>query len=68
MFEEFQFHMTLTDRLSAEDATDIAKAATTRFSPVLDDELVIDSLSLFVEPEKGRPFRRVAEFALGGKD
>ena len=68
VFEQFQFHMTLTDRLSAEDATDIAKAATTWFSPILDDEVVIDSLSLFVEPEKGRPFRRVAEFALGGKD
>ncbi|HWU19715.1 MAG TPA: DUF1045 domain-containing protein [Devosia sp.] len=66
VFEQFRFHMTLTDRLGAEDANDIAKAANTWFAPVLDDILVIDSLSLFIEPEKGRPFRRLAEFPLGG--
>ena len=65
VFEEFRFHMTLTDRLSAEDAADIAQAATTWFNPVLDEAILLDRLSLFHEPEAGKPFRRIADFKLG---
>ena len=65
VFEEFQFHMTLTDRLADADAADIAKAATTWFGPVLEDEVVLDRLSLFHEPDAGKPFCRIADFKLG---
>ena len=65
VFEEFQFHMTLTDRLGDDDGQDLLKAATTWFSPVLEDEVVLDRLSLFHEPDAGKPFRRVADFKLG---
>jgi hypothetical protein len=65
VFEEFRFHMTLTDRLAAADAADIAQAATTWFAPVLDEPIVLDRLSLFHEAEAGKPFRRVADFKLG---
>ena len=65
VFEEFRFHMTLSDRLSAEDAADIAQAATTWFAPVLEEPIVLDRLSLFQEPEAGKPFRRIADFKLG---
>lgn len=65
VFEQFQFHMTLTDRLGEADAADIAQAATTWFAPVLDEPVVLDRLSLFHEPEAGKPFRRVADFKLG---
>jgi putative phosphonate metabolism protein len=66
VFEEFRFHMTLRDRLAEADAADIASAATTWFGPLLGEDVLIDSLSLFAEPEKGKPFRRIAEFPLGG--
>lgn len=66
VFEEFRFHMTLTDRLAEEDAAEIAQAAQTWFSPVLDEPLLLDRLSLFHEPDSGKPFRRVADFKLGG--
>jgi putative phosphonate metabolism protein len=65
VFEEFQFHMTLTDRLAEADAADIFQAATTWFSPVLEEEVVLDRLSLFHEPDAGKPFRRIADFKLG---
>ena len=65
VFEEFQFHMTLTDRLGDDDGQDLLKAATTWFSPVLEEEVVLDRLSLFHEPDAGKPFRRVADFKLG---
>lgn len=65
VFEQFRFHMTLTDRLGDEDAQDIAQAAATWFGPVLEDEVILDRLSLFHEPEAGKPFRRIGDFRLG---
>lgn len=65
VFEEFQFHMTLSDRLTEEDAHDIARAATTWFAPVLDEPVILDRLSLFHEADAGKPFRRIADFKLG---
>ena len=65
VFEEFRFHMTLSDRLTEADAADIAQAATTWFSPVLDEPIVLDRLALFHEPDAGKPFRRIADFKLG---
>jgi putative phosphonate metabolism protein len=65
VFEEFRFHMTLTDKLVEEDAAEISQAAQTWFSPVLDEPLVLDRLSLFHESDAGKPFRRIADFKLG---
>jgi putative phosphonate metabolism protein len=65
VFEEFRFHMTLTDRLEAADADEISTAAATWFAPVLDQNVVLDRLSLYHEHEAGKPFRRVADFKLG---
>jgi putative phosphonate metabolism protein len=67
VFEQFRFHMTLTDRLVAEDASEIAQAASTWFGPVLEDNVLLDRLSLFHEPEAGKPFVRVADFKLGAE-
>lgn len=67
VMDEFRFHMTLTDRLEGEDASELDAAARTWFGPVLDDALVLDRLVLFVEPQSGMPFKRVAEFVLGAK-
>ncbi|QQR36260.1 DUF1045 domain-containing protein [Devosia oryziradicis] len=66
VFEEFRFHMTLTDRLSDDDAAEIAAAAATWFGPALEEPVVLDRLSLFVETEAGKPFRRAGDFKLEG--
>jgi len=65
VFEEFQLHMTLTDRLGGPDRDDLFSAATTWFGPLLDQPVLLDRLVLFEEPERGRPFIRTAEFPLG---
>ena len=65
VFEQFQFHMTLTDRLAEADAHDITRAAETWFAPALDEPVLLDRLSLFHEPKPGKPFRRVGDFKLG---
>lgn len=64
VFEEFQLHMTLTDRLGDKDRNDLFAAATTWFGPLLDQDMVLDSLSLFEEPKRGGPFMRTMDFAL----
>ncbi|MEO5807532.1 DUF1045 domain-containing protein [Devosia sp.] len=66
VFEEFQFHMTLSDRLAETDHTELRTAAQTWFGPVLDAPVLLDRLSLFTEAENGRPFRRTADFLLQG--
>jgi putative phosphonate metabolism protein len=65
VFEEFRFHMTLTDRLGEADARDIAVAANTWFGPALEEPVLLDRLSLFHEHEAGKPFRRIGDFKLG---
>jgi putative phosphonate metabolism protein len=50
VFEQFRFHMTLTDRLAEDEAKEIATAASTWFGPLLEDEVRLDRLSLFHEP------------------
>lgn len=66
VFDQFRFHMTLTDRLVPEDRADLLAAAQTWFGPVLDADINVDRLVLYHEPESGLPFRRIADFALKG--
>jgi putative phosphonate metabolism protein len=65
VFDEFRFHMTLSDRLPEADQAEVSKAASTWFNPVLDEPLVLDRLSLYREPDAGKPFVRLADFKLG---
>jgi putative phosphonate metabolism protein len=64
VMEEFQFHMTLADRLPAAEQPAVLAAAQGWFSPLAREEVVLDRICLFHEPEAGAPFRRVADFPL----
>ncbi|MDB5623388.1 MAG: hypothetical protein JWR39_1951 [Devosia sp.] len=66
VFEEFQFHMTLTGPLGEADRHPVLAAAQSWFAPVLGTPVVLDRLALFVEPAPGEPFRRVADYPLLG--
>ena len=66
VFEEFQFHMTLTDRLDEADQAPVLAAAQSWFSPALAASVVLDRLSLFVEPQPGEPFQRLTDHPLLG--
>lgn len=65
VFDEFRFHMTLTDRLVDADRAEIMQAAKTWFNPVLEEPLLLDRLALYHEPDTGKPFVRLADFKLG---
>lgn len=65
VFDEFRFHMTLSDRLDPAAADEILQAATTWFAPVLGAPLLLDRLSLYHEADAGKPFNRIADFKLG---
>jgi putative phosphonate metabolism protein len=68
VFEEFRFHMTLTDRLAEDLRAPMQAAAAAHFGPLLADEAMLDRLVVFGEPETGAPFVRLGEFELrGGK-
>ena len=65
VFDEFRFHMTLTDRLAPGDHAEVLQAAQTWFGPILGDPVTLDRLSLFHERENKLPFARIADFGLG---
>src|SRR5690606_7238118 len=66
VFDEFRFHMTLTDRLADADHEEIASAARNWFGALLAEEVVLDRLVLYHEPEAGLMFRRLEDFKFGG--
>lgn len=66
VFEQFRFHMTLTDRVFGAEAETIRAALERRFAPLLAEPVVLGALALFVEPEPGASFTVRAMHALGG--
>lgn len=67
VLEEFLFHMTLTDRLPAEQRETLQKRAADWFATELAEPITLDRLVLFYEAAPGEPFRRLdGDFILKG--
>jgi putative phosphonate metabolism protein len=66
VFEEFQFHMTLTDALPPALGDRLAAAATRHFAPVLGRPVLVDALTVFVEPRPAAPFLIAKALPLAG--
>lgn len=64
--EEFQFHMTLSDRLPLEQRADMAARAADWFADALAAPIALDRLVLFHEAEPGAAFRRLDDYPLTG--
>ncbi len=56
VFEDFRFHMTLSGRVDEADAVRVHRAIEEHFGPLLEEEVEVGSLALFLEPEPGAPF------------
>lgn len=56
VFEEFRFHMTLTGPVEEKQRPQVERTLNDFFAPVLEDQVEVANLALFVEPEKGAPF------------
>ena len=65
VMEEFQFHLTLTDRLYDEQARSVAPVLRDHFAPVLPRPFMIEDLCLFGEDEAGL-FHLLHRYALTG--
>ena len=65
VMEEFRFHLTLTDRLQADQAGATADVLKAHFAPVLPQPFVIEDLCLFGEDAQGF-FRLLHRYALIG--
>lgn len=66
VMEQFQFHMTLTDRLADADGDRFEAALSDHFGALADADTTLDRLSLYHEPTPGAPFTRGADFILTG--
>jgi hypothetical protein len=64
VMEQFQFHMTLTDKLDEAAVAPVMAGAKTHFAAFIGRELVLDRLVLFHQPEAGAPFVRGPEAKL----
>ncbi len=67
VFEDFVFHMTLTERLAGNLHDRLLVDLCERTRPLTSAPLRIDALSVFEEPERGAPFRLTARFPLGAR-
>jgi hypothetical protein len=66
VLEEFELHMTLTDRLPAEQQATRQAEAAEWFKDIVRQPVVLDRLVLFHESEPGAAFRRLDDFVLEG--
>lgn len=67
VMEAFRFHMTLTGKAPPSETETLTAFLETYFGPELGRPLIIDELSLFEQPSRHRPFRRIAVFPLKGR-
>ena len=59
VLDQFQFHMTLTDRLPAERRDEMQRRAAGWFADVLAGPIMLDRLVVFHEAAAGEPFTRL---------
>lgn len=65
VMEEYRFHLKLTGPLGADVGQRLEAPLREVFEPHLARPLAVDSLALFVEPEKGAPMRVHSQHPLG---
>ncbi len=66
VLEQFQFHMTLTDRLPEAGREALVEAARGWFAPALNPPPMLDRLVLFREAGPGAAFERLNDYPLRG--
>lgn len=64
VFDEFRFHLTVTDRVPTDQQEDVQQTLCTWFAGSLGRDIAVDVLAIFVEAEPGAPFELYAEHPL----
>lgn len=57
VLDEFRFHCTLTDRIPPGQRPEVERMLRSWFDEVLGQDVPLDAIALFVEPEPGAPFQ-----------
>ncbi|WP_457580469.1 DUF1045 domain-containing protein [Ensifer canadensis] len=66
VFEEFQFHLTLTGPVPAETTTAMRTVLESTFAEHIGKPLHVASIALFIQPHRGAPFLVHSLLPLGG--
>jgi hypothetical protein len=66
VFDQYRFHMTLTDALNADEAVEIPHALKLAAANVTNIPLTIDAVTVVEEINSTAPFRAIARFHLRG--
>ncbi|MCZ4093780.1 DUF1045 domain-containing protein [Sinorhizobium psoraleae] len=66
VFEEFQFHLTLTGPVPVETRSVMRETLTAAFDAFIGKPLDVSTVALFVEPHRGAPFTVHSLLPLGG--
>lgn len=67
VFAEFRFHMTLTDPVPDARGAEIDRALAEHFNGAVGIDIPLRSISVFVEPEPGAPFRILSTHRLADR-
>ena len=65
VFEEFRFHMTLSEKLYGEDRQSIKALAEQHFAAINGMALTLDNITVFVETEVGGNFNVLEQLSIG---
>ncbi len=66
VFDEFRFHMTLTERLDDAKRKAVASVLAPKVAPFCQSPFEIDAISLALQPDRSAPFVVVERFPLLG--
>ncbi len=66
VFDDFRFHMTLTGKVPSERRAAMREVLEEKFAAFIGQPLLIDTLALFIEPQRGAPFTVHSLLPLGG--
>jgi putative phosphonate metabolism protein len=64
VFEDYRYHMTLTDPLPGEESERLSSALTEMLAPLLAQPMRLDAVSLFAQSDRTTPFRLIRRFPL----
>jgi putative phosphonate metabolism protein len=67
VMKEFRFHMTLTGSCDEAVLDRLEPEANVFFAEIMETPVLLDALTLFVEPAPGAPFRIAAQWTLTGR-
>ncbi|HET6519502.1 MAG TPA: DUF1045 domain-containing protein, partial [Geminicoccaceae bacterium] len=66
VFEEFRFHLTLTERLGEPERGEVMAVLADLTTPLRRTPLRVESVCLFEQSDRGSPFVATARYPLGG--